>query len=133
MVSTWGASADVTRVRPSAEMRPVGQAFRPARHHRRRAEDRSQQRQRDRPRRKRAEAERGSAEGRRPARQAETTLVNLEGSLADSVSALAVLDTEIAKTRASFITDALPDARRCESRRGVAVPSLPRHRHQLRC
>jgi hemolysin D len=38
-------------------------------------------------------------------RQAETTLVNLEGSLADSVSALAVLDTEITKTRESFITD----------------------------
>lgn len=38
-------------------------------------------------------------------RQAETTLVSLNGNLAESVSALAVLDAEIVKTRESFVAD----------------------------
>lgn len=38
-------------------------------------------------------------------RQAETTLVTLEGNFADSISAIAVLDSEITKTRESFMTD----------------------------
>jgi hemolysin D len=38
-------------------------------------------------------------------RQAETSLVSLNGNFAESVSALAVLDAEIVKTRESFVAD----------------------------
>jgi hemolysin D len=38
-------------------------------------------------------------------RQAETTLANLQGNLADAISAADVLDSDIVKTRESFVTD----------------------------